>query len=143
MSSLHYLLMKAHSVLKRRIVAGAQAIGLSSAQPKVLEFLLLYGENNQKAIAEHCEIEPATVGSILQRMERDGLISRSNHQGNRRSLYVALTPRGRAAAEEMAEVFRTQEDLAAAALTAEEREQLRMLLDKFCRSAQAKGGEQA
>lgn len=143
MSSLHYLLMKAHTLLKRRIVAEAQALGLSSGQPKVLEFLLLYGENNQKAIAEHCEIEPATVGSILLRMEQGGLITRACRDGDRRSLCVALTQKGRAAAEALEEVFRAQEDLAAAALTAEEREQLRVLLDKFCRSALGKRGERA
>lgn len=81
METLHYLLMKAHSTLNRRIMAGAAALGLSPGQPKVLEYLLACGQANQKAIAEYCEIEPATVGAILQRMEAVGLVRRANRQG--------------------------------------------------------------
>ena len=72
MESLHYLLMKTHAHINRLILSQAAAIGLSPGQPKILECLLLNGECNQKAIAENCEIEQATVGSILSRMERDG-----------------------------------------------------------------------
>ena len=46
------------------------------------------------------------MGSILTRMERDGLIARTQHDGNRRSLYVSLTAKGQTAAEEMDRVFR-------------------------------------
>lgn len=95
MESLHYLLMKTHAHINRLILSQAAAIGLSPGQPKILECLLLNGECNQKAIAENCEIEQATVGSILSRMERDGLVCRSQRDGNRRSLYVSLTPQGR------------------------------------------------
>lgn len=140
MNSLHYLLMKAHSTLNRQIIAEAAAIGLSPGQPKILEYLLVHGENNQKAIAEHCEIEQATVGSILLRMENSGLITRSSRDGNRRSLYVALTPEGKKAAEKMETIFARQEELAAKEMTEEEILKLRTLLDKFCRSAIKNGG---
>ncbi len=142
MESLHYLLMKAHTMLNRQIITRAQEIGLSPGQPKVLEYLLLHGENNQKAIADFCEIEPATVGNILLRMEQAGLITRSNREGNRRSLYVTLTPLGWEAALGIERIFQAQEQLASADMTGEEVEQLRVLLDKFCRSALREAGDQ-
>ncbi len=85
---LHRLLLRAQSAMNRDVLARASKLGLSPGQPKILEFLLQTGESNQKSIADYCEIEPATAGTILGRMERDGLIARARHEGNRRSLYV-------------------------------------------------------
>lgn len=132
MESLHYLLMKAHTLMNRQIVGGASKLGLSAGQPKVLEYLLMYGESNQKTIADYCEIEQATVGSILLRMEEAGLIVRAKKEGNRRSLYVALTEEGKKAAKEMETVFEESEKKVSGALNAEELWQLRKLLDQFC-----------
>lgn len=138
MESLHYLLMKSHTVLHRRIAAEASRAGLSSGQPKILEYLWLYGDKNQKAIAEYCEIEQTTVGSILLRMEKAGLISRGIRNGDRRSLYVSLTDKGREAAEQMAEIFEEQEKKACRDMSEQEIRQLRELLSEFCRSVNGK-----
>lgn len=132
MESLHYLLMKGHTRIHRRVCAQAAELGLTSGQPKILEYLLQYGQSNQKAIADYCEIEQATVGSILSRMESAGLVVRAQRQGDRRSLYVELTPSGRAAAERMEGIFIREEEKACAGLTPEELLQLRELLDKLC-----------
>ena len=129
---LHRLLLRAQSVMNREILARASALGLSPGQPKVLEFLLHNGETNQKAIADYCEIEPATVGTILTRMERDGLIDRARHEGNRRSLYVTLTPRGQEVAQAMDLAFRQADEAAAASLTGEQRELLCAMLADLC-----------
>ena len=53
MESLHYLLMKAHSNVNRRILNEAGDLGLSLGQPKILECLMECGEINQKSIAAH------------------------------------------------------------------------------------------
>ena len=139
LESLHYLLMKAHTRMHRRIRARAAELRLTSGQPKNLEYLLQYGESNQKTIADYCEIEQATVGSILSRMETAGLVTRSQHEGNRRSLYVTLTADGRAAAERMEHIFVHEEADVSAALTKEEQIQLRRLLEKLCRGAAKEG----
>ena len=140
MESLHYLLMRAHANLNRWILSRAAVLGLSPGQPKVLEFLLEQGRVNQKAIAAHCEIEQATVGSILTRMERDGLVARTQLQGNRRALYVSLTPKGRALGEKMREIFRRADDRAAEGLSPEERALLCRLLENVCQNV-AESGE--
>ena len=129
---LHRLLLRAQSAMNREILARASALGLSPGQPKVLEFLLHNGETNQKAIADYCEIEPATVGTILTRMERDGLIDRTRHEGNRRSLYVTLTQRGQEVAQAMDLAFRQADEAAAASLTREQRDLLCAMLADVC-----------
>lgn len=131
MESLHYLLMKTNSIVSRGIMREASQMGLTSGQPKILEFLREAQEADQKTIAEHCEIEQATAGSILTRMEEAELIHRRQRKGNRRSLYVSLTEKGMQAAENMQAVFDKTDELAASALTAEELEQLKQSLKKI------------
>lgn len=121
--ALHYFLMKTSALLTRNIMAKAAENGLTSGQPKVLECLAELEEADQKTIAKFCEIEPATVGSILLRMEQAGLVRRRQREGNRRSLFVSLTEEGKKAAEKMLPVFVQVDETALSALTREEREQ--------------------
>lgn len=130
MNSPHHLWMKTYLQLNRMVLDRAAALGLSPGQPKILEFLAAQGEHEQKAIADYCEIEPATVGSILTRMEAAGLVTRRNRPGNRRSLYVSLTPRGQELAGALNGIFAEAEAQITAGLTAEERQTLTGLLEK-------------
>ena len=50
MESLHYLLMKTHTVLQRRIVSRAAGLGLTPGQPKILDYLLRYGKATRKRL---------------------------------------------------------------------------------------------
>ena len=111
------------------------ALGLTPGQPKVLDYLSRFGERDQKTIAAYCEIEPATVGSILARMEAAGMIVRRRRPGDRRALLVSLTERGRAAATAVDGVFARAEAEAARGMTADEVEGLKAALERFCRSA--------
>ena len=132
MEAFHYLLMKTNAQFNRRIMAEAADLGLSPGQPKVLECLTELGECNQKTIARYCEIEQATVGSILIRMERDGLVRRIQKDGNRRALYDSLTPRGMQTAQQVQQVFQRMDARAAACLSPEEALLLHRLLQRVC-----------
>lgn len=134
MHSLHHLWMKTYLQMKRLVTAQAMPLGLSPGQPKILEFLAEYGEHEQKDIASYCEIEPATVGNILTRMEAAGLIVRRNRPNNRRSLYVSLTERGEEMARMVVEIFASAEAQITSSLTEEERETLFQLLTKCLQS---------
>lgn len=132
MTSLRYLLMRSHSLLNRRILEEAAELGLSPGQPKVLEYLRLHGTQNQRSIADYCRIEPATVGSILTRMEEAGLVERRQKPGDRRALYVSLTAAGESAAEAVAQLFDRADRQASSLLTQAETEHLTALLEKVC-----------
>lgn len=93
--SLHYYLMACQGLLQKQLFFRLSDTGLTPGQPKILEFLN-HGEGcQQKEIAAACKIEPATVTSLLLKMETSGLIQRTMEHGNRRSLHVYLTERGR------------------------------------------------
>lgn len=130
MEPLHYLLMKTQSQLHHQIMAQAADLGLSPGQPKILECLTECGECNQKTIARYCEIEQATVGSILLRMERDGLVRRTQKDGNRRALYVSLTDRGRQTALQVQQIFQQCDARAVSGLSTEESLLLNQLLQR-------------
>ena len=130
MHTLHHVWMKTYLQMKRLVSAQAMPLGLSPGQPKILEYLAEYGEHEQKDIATYREIEPATVGSILLRMETAGLIARRNRPDNRRSLYVSLTPKGAEMANILQGIFAAAEAQITAGLTAEERDTLFQLLTK-------------
>ena len=66
----------------------------------------------KKTISAYCEISQATVGTILGGMEKSGLIERKQKHGNRRSLYVYLTDKGKKAASKMALIFAESEQTA-------------------------------
>lgn len=104
-NSFHYAFMKAYFSFHRAVIDMAKAEGLTSGQPKILELLSQGDGVEQKYIAEHCEIESATAGSILNRMESAGLIERKRLDGNRRSLFVFLTEKGKEAAFKVQNIF--------------------------------------
>lgn len=141
MENLHYLLMKSNAMLSRRILSEVSRLGLTPGQPKVLDFLLQYNEADQKTIAAYCEIEQTTVGSILLRMENAGLVRRRQKDGNRRSLYVSLTPAGKEKAEKLMDIFRENENTATANLSETEVETLKELLKKLCGTMQSQAKE--
>lgn len=132
MESLHYLLMKTHSMMQRCIFNEAQKMGLSSGQPKVLDYLYTCEGSDQKTIATYCEIEPATLASILLRMEQKGLIERKQKDGNRRSLFVYMTEKGKSVAEQMHTIFEQYDCLALESMSPEEIEMVKNLLEKIC-----------
>lgn len=117
----HYSFMKAYFSFHRTVMEKAKAEGLTSGQPKILELLYEGDGVEQKFIAQHCEIENATAGSILNRMENAGLIERRRLDGNRRSLFVFLTETGRQAAMKVRQIFIETEKIAFADISDEEK----------------------
>ena len=80
-SSYHYLLMSNHLSLQKKIMAVLKPLGLSTGQPKVLDHLRYHNGSSQKDIAHACHIEPASLTSILNRMEKQHMIERKNLNG--------------------------------------------------------------
>ncbi|BBF42808.1 transcriptional regulator, MarR family [Lachnospiraceae bacterium KM106-2] len=102
----HIALMRTHIVFHRKLYGRLVETKLTTGQPKVLDYLSEHDGSVQKDIATACQIEPATVTNLLYRMEEAGLIERKSKQGNRRSLYVYMTERGRAEQQKVTEAFR-------------------------------------
>ena len=57
--STHYLLMADHSMLQKLVMSRIKPLGLTTGQPKVLDFLQDHDGAMQKDIAKGCHIEPS------------------------------------------------------------------------------------
>ena len=122
--SFHYLLMATQSLFQRSVMAELNGSGLTAGQPKVLDYLGRHDGSVQKAIAAGCQIDPATLTGLLNRMEEKGLIRRCNEDGNRRSLHVYLTEQGWAKQREVRQTMERQSEVVQAGLSEEQRAQL-------------------
>lgn len=128
----HYLLMITQTLFQKRVYAQFNRIGITAGQPKIIEYLGLHDGCVQKNIAEGCQIEPATLTGILNRMEEKGLIQRRTEQGNRRSFYIYLTELGWQKQREIAAIFQQQEAQLLACLSDQEQRQLLAALQTLC-----------
>ena len=130
--SFHYLLMATQSLFQRSVMAELNGSGLTAGQPKVLDYLGRHDGSVQKAIAAGCQIDPATLTGLLNRMEEKGLIRRCNEDGNRRSLHVYLTEQGWDKQREVRQTMERQSEVVQAGLSEEQRAQLLDCLYKVC-----------
>ena len=130
--SFRYLLMATQSLFQRSVMAELNGSGLTAGQPKVLDYLGRHDGSVQKAIAAGCQIDPATLTGLLNRMEEKGLIRRCNEDGNRRSLHVYLTEQGWAKQREVRQTMERQSEVVQAGLSEEQRAQLLDCLYKVC-----------
>lgn len=127
-TSLHYLTMANQMLIQKRLLERVKASGLTMGQPKVLDYLKDHDGACQKDIAAGCHIEPASITSVLSGMEAKNYIERRMKAGDRRSLYVYLTDKGREYVAMLDGKFEKVESVALAGFTDEEIGELQSLL---------------
>jgi len=87
-------------LLRRRIDAKAQSLGLTSAQWRVLSHVfraesLNQEPLNQATLADLMDVEPITLSRQIDRMQAAGLIERRPDPGDRRAYRLFLTEQAR------------------------------------------------
>lgn len=87
----YWTVMAAHA-LHRALSDELAPEGITHRQWQVLAWLALEGTLSQGELAERMEIEPATLVSVLNRMERNGWIVRRECALDRRKRMVEATP---------------------------------------------------
>ena len=122
--SLHYLLMANHFMIQKALVTSVKDTGLTSGQPKVLDYLKDHNGAVQKDIAAGCHIEPASLTAILNGMETKGLIERRLCPDNQRYYNVYLTETGRLYVGRLENEFDTIESYALQNFSEADKEQL-------------------
>ena len=130
-SSFHYLVMAEHSIFQKKLIAKLKGTGLTSGQPKVLDYLKDHDGASQKDIAHGCHIEPGTLTTLLNRMEEIGLVERRMLGGNRRSFYVFMTDLGKSKLKLVTDAFNELEEETFSDISAEDRENFMDLFQKI------------
>lgn len=129
--SFHYLVMAEQALFQKELLSILRDTGLSSGQPKILDYLSSHNGANQKDIAQGCHIEPGTLTTILNRMEEMELVERRMLNGNRRSYHIFMTEKGKKHADLTLKAFAELEAEAFRGITAEEQNEFIRLFHRI------------
>ena len=88
------LLAQVSRLLRRSFDERARGIGVTRPQWQVLSLLLLHAGSNQGALAEMLEVEPITLGRMIDRLAEAGLVERRADPADRRAWRIFLTGKG-------------------------------------------------
>jgi DNA-binding MarR family transcriptional regulator len=114
----------------------ARRLGLTRAQWLVLNRLYRYPGATQSELAEMLEVEKATAGRQIDRMERKGWVVRRPDEADRRVNRLHLTPTALRIETELKAIGEGLLDEATALLSARERDQLTELVGRVKRRLQ-------
>ena len=89
--TLGFLLHEVARLLRRRFEQNARDFGLTRSQWQVLAYLANNEGINQSGLADLLEIEPITLGRIVDRLQARGLIERHPDPSDRRVWLLHLT----------------------------------------------------
>jgi len=93
-----YLISRAALVMNSAFKKAFAAAGLGAVRPAYLGVLwCLWNQDGVKTIelARLAGLEPSTMTGLLDRMERDGFVTRQDDPGDRRVQVICLTESGR------------------------------------------------
>lgn len=88
-------LTRAVSSVGTRLSAHLAEAGLTPTQLGVLEALLHLGPLGQRVLGEKLLMSGANITTVVDNLERRGLVRRERGEDDRRSVTVHLTPEGR------------------------------------------------
>ncbi len=115
----------------------ARQVDLTGPQLTVLKMLEGLGDLSLSELSERIRAQNSTVTGIIDRMEREGLVTRTRSTEDRRVVKIRLTDKGskiaRAIAVEPMEIFRGALD----SLTAGETRELLKILTKIAKRVQS------
>jgi MarR family transcriptional regulator, transcriptional regulator for hemolysin len=89
---LGFLLHDVARLLRKRFEQNARGSGLTRSQWQVLAYLSQNDGINQSGLAELLDVEPITLGRIVDKLETLGLLERYPHPTDRRIHLLRLTP---------------------------------------------------
>ncbi len=115
-------------------------LGVTPDQFTVMRTLLENDGLTQRELTHLISSDPNTVASLLNRMEKAGLLERETHERDRRANRLRLKPRGRAKYEKAREVAVALQSEVLGVLQKNARETFLAELDKLaeaCRAAAA------
>src|SRR3954469_8801148 len=127
-----FAVLHASSVLEARVEARLSEVGLSLAKLAALDRLAQAGESLPLGqLAERLSCVKSNVTQLVDRLEADGLVSRTSDPNNRRSRLAVLTDAGRTAYQKGSEIQQQTERELFGVLTEEESDALHKLLGKL------------
>ena len=123
-STLGFLLHDVARLLKKRFEQNSHGSGLTRSQWQVLTYLAQNEGINQARLAELIEIEPITLGRLVDKLDAMGLIERHPHPTDRRTWLLHLMPTARPKLEQVRELGEVIRSEALAGVSEDDRQHL-------------------
>lgn len=137
------LLAQVSRLLRRSFDERARGIGVTRPQWQVLSLLLHYAGSNQGTLAEILEVEPITLGRMIDRLQEAGMVERRADPTDRRAWRIFLTAKGEGLLEMLRPFGNETVDAALEGVSPDERDQLMTTLARvrtnLSRKVQAEG----
>jgi DNA-binding MarR family transcriptional regulator len=124
-------LSDATRLIRRAFDAKARAIGVTRPQWQVLMLLRRNDGINQGGLAELLEVEPITVGRMIDRLQEAELVERRADPTDRRTWRLHLTAKAEALIVQLRPLAEDLFDEAFVGLDQAERKQLQAMLDRI------------
>jgi DNA-binding MarR family transcriptional regulator len=131
------LLFRLWRALHTRTALALEAIGLTPPLFALLNYLRASNGAIQQQIGSAMGIDPSTMVSLVDQLERAGLAKRRPHPQDRRAREVLLTPQGRRTLTRARDLAEAVEDDVLQGLSPAERRRLVTLLRKAFEAAPA------
>jgi MarR family transcriptional regulator for hemolysin len=132
--SIGYWLTLSTQAFHRAVSEEVAPHGITYRQSLVLAWLAFEGELSQAELANKMMVEPPTLVGILDRMERDGWITRNSCPSDRRKKLIRATTAAEPVWEKIAEGGRRVRARATHGLSEQELDTLKQLLIRVDRN---------
>ncbi len=129
--SVGFLLSKVHQRLYAHFRQELAGFAITPPQFALLAFLWEKDGLSQTELAERTEVDRTTIGGLIDRLEKVGLVKRLVNPQDRRAHLVHLTPQGRRLEKELTPIARRVRERFTAGLGPGEYERLCELLEKL------------
>jgi DNA-binding MarR family transcriptional regulator len=118
------LLAQVSRLMRRTFDERARSIGVTRPQWQVLSLLMQHAGSNQGALAEMLEVEPITLGRMIDRLQEAELVERRADPADRRAWRIFLTDKGEGLLDHLRPLGLETLDSALEGLSEVDREQL-------------------
>ena len=129
--SVGFLLAKSHQRICAIFKEEFDRYDLTPQQFGLLGFLWLQDDQSQAELSARSQIDRTTLGGIIDRLEKEGLVQRLPHPDDRRAYRICLTPRGKALETELTPPALRVNERFTSRVTDEELETLKAILEKL------------
>jgi DNA-binding MarR family transcriptional regulator len=127
-SSISNLLVQIGKLRRNKSNALLSEIGIHGGQDILLYYLSLEDGQTVSSLVEKMCIQHATISTMINRMETNGMIKKEKDATDKRTSRVYMTAKGTDAYKEIAKIWKTMETKVTKDLTEEQESLLRELL---------------
>lgn len=129
--SIGFLLAKAYQRACALFKERFDPYDLTPQQFGLLGFLWRQDGQSQAELSQRSQIDRTTMGGLVDRLEKEGLVRRAPHPEDRRAYRILLTQKGKGLEQELSAIAKEVIDDFVSPITREEHEALIRILEKL------------